>query len=334
MVKISHDTKITHVNRGLQQPETPFATVNDVIVVTVLPFLYFFALGLRENHFNKFGRSFGLRYGDPPAIARGIQTYYGQKPSIPVDEVRIVRDATALSVEKDMQLLRWSGRRRAPAFLPSRLCGQDIIASAVEKNNGIVLWVADFLFASWAAKSAFAEAGYRVWHMTSPAHGVSNSRFGITVLNPIGTRVEDRYLAGRIVVDRRNPAAASLRAARRLAAKGIVSITANDWEGARVLHVPFGRAIVPIANGAPALAHLSGATLIPVVAVRAAPAMSVEVVALEPIEPDRRLSRAAWADAAALMFVRRIDPFVQRYPEQWGGWRCLVPAAANDQTTA
>lgn len=48
-------------------------------------------------------------------------------------------------------------------------------------------------------KRTLAEAGYAVHHLSSYIHGFSiRSRLGEALLNPIRTRVEDRYLAERV----------------------------------------------------------------------------------------------------------------------------------------
>ncbi len=41
---------------------------------------------------------------------------------------------------------------------------------------------------------AFHRAGLAVSHLSRASHGFSGSRLGVRVLNPIHTKVEDRYL--------------------------------------------------------------------------------------------------------------------------------------------
>jgi hypothetical protein len=115
-----------------------------------------------------------------------------------------------------------------------------------------------------------------------------------------------------------------LRAARLLADNMIVSITAGDWEGVRVLDVPIGQAVLGLSSGAPGLAHLTGAALLPIFGIRRAPGAAIDVIVERPIEPDRNVTRAAWVESAMREFADRLTPMIERHPEQWRDWNRLT----------
>ena len=98
--------------------------------------------------------------------------------------------------------------------------GTEHLHVALAAGRGAVLWVAPFVFAPLVAKRGLHQAGFSVHHLSRPSHGFSSTRLGMAVLNPIRTRIEDRYLAERITIPRSGETTAAIRTlARRLAAE-------------------------------------------------------------------------------------------------------------------
>lgn len=191
------------------------------------------------------------------------------------------------------------------------------VDAALRAGRGALLWVAHGFHGHLGAKVGFARAGLTVSHLSRATHGFSESRFGIRVLNRIQTVVEDRYLGERILIPSRGKAPLDLLA-RRLGANGIVSITAQRGTG-RTVEVPFLDGRLRLAGGAPALAHKTGAALLPVFAFRN-PACIVEVVVEPPIGVDGRLSREQAVARAVRDYAPTLERYVLRYPGQWLGW--------------
>ncbi len=156
--------------------------------------------------------------------------------------------------------------------------------SALKDGRGAVLWVAHFCFNALATKKAFHEAGYSVSHMSRPEHGFSKSRFGVSVLNPIRVRTELRYLRDRIIIDRSKPTRSVRDASKRLAQNEIISVTAGAWEGARVAVVDVGGCALDLATGAPGLALMTGAALLPVITIRDDASGEIHVIVKERID--------------------------------------------------
>lgn len=321
--------RLRHVEHGLRPTERPWIAPRDAGLALELPALALASYLLPRRRWNDLCRAIERTWrivpGRHAAIARGIDGFHRGLATAPAEPPALALAIAAARREHWIEVLHaWCPRTRAPGRVgPTRLDGGAILDAALARGRGAVLWVAHFAFAPLASKVALAAAGYRVWHVSRPEHGFSTTRFGIAVLNPIRWRVEERYLAGRLIIDRRNPAAVMLKARRLLARNALVSITAGDWEGARVLEVPFGGATLGLSSGAPALAHLAGAPLLPMITTRPAPGAPTEVSVGPPIDPDRGLARPAWVDAAATDFVARFRPFVERRPEQWRDWSRL-----------
>ncbi|MFN0177994.1 MAG: hypothetical protein ACKVZ0_04280 [Gemmatimonadales bacterium] len=204
--------------------------------------------------------------------------------------------------------------RRHP---PIAVAGLGQVASALAANRGAILWVGRFTWASIITKVGLHGAGCPVTHLSRPTHGFGTSPFAVRRLNPVWTRIEERFLRERLVMEPGSETTA-LRALRgRLADNGVVSISVGD-EGARTIEVPFLDGRLRLATGPLHLAAASGAALLPVFTLREPtgtfrveiePALSVTAEE-ERDERDARMAR----DYAA-----RLERWVRRYPGQWLG---------------
>jgi lauroyl/myristoyl acyltransferase len=199
------------------------------------------------------------------------------------------------------------------------LDGEENLKRALEQGKGAILWIAPFVFYSGPTKIALKRKGYTVSHLSSPLHGFSGTRYGIAFLNRIQCIPEDRNIKERIVFDRNAPATAMRRLMRVLKAGEVVSIAAASTEGLEMIEAPFFGGITPIAVGAPRLAGLTGAPLLPMFAVRE-PDGRFRITIEAPIALDPRQSSDQRCVAAAVAFFQRLEPWVRHYPEQWRGW--------------
>jgi lauroyl/myristoyl acyltransferase len=191
---------------------------------------------------------------------------------------------------------------------------------ALARGNGAVLWVAHFAFNSNITKIALHRHGYRVSHLSRPEHGFSKTRFGIAMLNPVRCAPEDRYLAQRVVFDRHAPSTAMRKMVQALRNGEVVSITAGAWEGSDLAEGPLCGGRLSLAIGASRLAAVTGAALLPVFSVRD-PASGFRTA----IEPPIALvsARPDIHGVAAAEFLRRHEPWVRQFPDQWRGWKEL-----------
>jgi lauroyl/myristoyl acyltransferase len=148
---------------------------------------------------------------------------------------------------------------------------------------------------------------------------VSETEFGIKYLNRLRCIPEDRYLVDRIVFDSAAPTTAMRRMMRALKAGEVVSIVASSTEGYEMIKGSIFGGQLPVAVGAPRLAALTGAPLLPVFVVRD-PQLGWRIVVEEPIALAFDRSSDERSIAAVAEFLRRSDPWVRKYPEQWRAW--------------
>jgi len=229
----------------------------------------------------------------------------------------IMRHLKAAIHELRMQDLRsWRPGGWHPRMV---LEGEDNLRSALNAGEGAILWIAPFVFNSGPTKIALHERGYRVSHLSSPKHGYSETTFGVRYLNRVRCIPEDRYLSQRIVFDRNAPSTAMRRMMRALKAGEVVSIVAASTEGSDMIKGPIFGGWLPVAVGAPRLAGLTGAPLLPVFTVRD-PGAGFRIVVEAPIPIASDQSPDERCIAAAAEFLRRSETWVRQFPEQWRAW--------------
>ncbi len=165
---------------------------------------------------------------------------------------------------------------------------------------------------------AFRKEGLSVSHLSTPTHGFSSSRFGIRYLNRLQTVAEDRHLAERILLPVEGQNAALKVVVRRLRTNRVVSITAQRGTG-RTVDAPFLDGTLTLAPGAPALAYMTGATLLPVFAFRDEGGV-IDVTVEPPIDVADGAPREVSVAEAVRAYGRMLEPYVLRYPGQWLGW--------------
>jgi lauroyl/myristoyl acyltransferase len=229
----------------------------------------------------------------------------------------IARDLRAAIYEIRFQDLRaWKPGGWVPKL---SLEGEAHLIDALKDEKGAVLWISPTIFNSLPAKIALSGKGYKVSHLSSPVHGYSETRFGVERLNKVRCVPEDRYLAQRITFDSEAPTTAMRKMMRALKAGEVVSIVAANTEGFEMVEGPIFGGLLPVAVGAPRLAALTGAPLLPTFVVRD-PERGFRIA----IEPPVALDPSRPADertvAAATEYLRRSEPWVRRYPEQWRAW--------------
>jgi len=252
--------------------------------------------------------------GDEALSAR-IARYLGdRKTAMPLP--RVAARARAGFMEEFLGILRalrpWMNVPR------STLHGGEHIVDALKGGKGVVLWVDEFHFYSLASKVALAEAGHRTIHLSHPTHGFSKTRFGMAVLNPVKIRAENRWLKDRVMMSFAGATGALRALQRHLRAGEVVSVTAGA-DAATPIVLPFLNGTIRLAPGAPELAHMAKAPLLPVHTIYREDG-TFEVTVEPPIEASRDDGRPAFAEAAAREYAARLQPVVLSYPHQWRGW--------------
>lgn len=201
------------------------------------------------------------------------------------------------------------------------------VALALRGGSGAILWTSDFVYSSLVTKIAFHEAGFAITKLSRPEHGFSTSPFGIRFLNPSWTRIEDRFMAGRVVIAGGDTKGALEALRRRLAAGRLICITASDT-ARRCAEVGFLGRRLRLATGPLHLSRTSGAPLLPVFTIRGDDG-AYEICVGQPLEPGE--GREADYGAAAQAYATMLEPFVRTHPDQWSGWMSMARAVAGEK---
>jgi hypothetical protein len=312
----------------------PWATLEDAKLAAALPLLWLLAVSFPERRWRTIcyrleaiRASVGL--SDLGLVEDAAARVAGDS-KMPFDRRTFALEVAAGATEHHLQVL--VSRSRGGWKAVPRLEGVAHLDAALAAGRGAVLWVAHFCFNALATKKALRAAGYPVWHLSRPEHGFSKSMVGIALFNGIRTGAERPHLAGRIVFERDRPGAAAVAAMRVLKHNGVLTITAGDWEGQRIAAIDLCGGTFELAVGAPRLARLSGAALLPVFTVRGPDQDTIRVV-IEPalaVPPDGQGDDAL--QFAAQGFGRSLERYVMRYPTEWRDWKKLslpYPIAAT-----
>lgn len=199
-----------------------------------------------------------------------------------------------------------------------RLKGEDHLQKALERGHGAILWVTESVFSTLIVKMALHHAGYRACQLSRPYHGFSYSPFGVRFLNPLWARVEDRFIAERLLIQGGYGDAAGdvMDTVRdRLAANGIVYITVAPLAH-KFVEVPFLHARLHMPTRPIRLAAETGAALLPVFAFANSDG-SFDVSIEEPLNPPGAQNDT---ESIAAAYAKRLESFVREHPDQWTGW--------------
>jgi lauroyl/myristoyl acyltransferase len=222
----------------------------------------------------------------------------------------------ALEVQLQILAMHRPGRRWRPTVSWD---GLDHLAAALERRKGAILWVSDFVYSSLVTKMAFCRAGFAVSHLSRPSHGFSISPFGIRHLNPWWTKVEDRFIAERVVITGGDAKEALDILRARLSENGVVSITVAE-SARRTCDAKFFSGTVRVATGPAHLSRKSRAPLLPVFTLR-----HDDGVYGVSVGPPLDLNDVRGPDYANAVqaYVAKLEPHVLQYPDQWNGWMAL-----------
>ena len=197
-----------------------------------------------------------------------------------------------------------------------QVVGAEHIEAALAEGQGAVLWVAPFAYSHLVTKKGLHEAGYWVSHLSRPSHGFSSTRFGIRVLNPIWTRIEDRYLAERVRLRDSNGSESALVILRdRLKENRVVTITVGD-QARKTVRVAFLGSRLRLATGPVHLARTSKAALLPVFTVRTGTGILVVNIESPLSRPTEGNSDEPY-EAVIRHYVQQLEQYILEYPNQW-----------------
>ena len=320
LASVSGDSPSTGAGERVKASPVNLVAPADVVIAFALPILTAISWALPEPWWRRIGAavaplSLRMLTADPASAVRRIGEVLRGQP-VAASAETIVEELAGASFEATLQYLR---DYRPGGWNPAlRLSGREHVEAALGRGSGVILWLADFVFRDVPTKIAFHRAGYAVSHLSHPRHGLSETRLGMRILNRVPAVCGDRYLRERVMLSLDGAVAAMRTLQRRLRENGVVSITA----GMRAQHpvaVPLLGREIPLAPGAPDLAHRTKAALLPVFPVRDSAGL-ITVTVHPPIEVPDNVPRRAASAAAARQFAALLEAQVLEHPGQWLSW--------------
>lgn len=234
----------------------------------------------------------------------------------PID---ILHGLAAGRVEAMLQTVR---SHRPDRWRPAiDFAGRSHIDAALGQGKGAVLWVSYTVHCDLIVKMALHGQGILVDHLSRGTHGFSKTRWGQVLLNPIVTRVENRFIADRIVLDEADPGASLRVLETRLRENHAVTVTVHR-NAVRPIRPNFLNGRMTLAPGAPLLAYRAGAPLLPVFSFRDHDGR-FKVIVEAPLDVPHGLGTGEALERAGAEYGARLEPYVLSHPEQWRGWMHL-----------
>jgi hypothetical protein len=185
-------------------------------------------------------------------------------------------------------------------------------------GRGAVLWISPCSYAELVVKKGLFEAGIPLVNLRSHVHPYSGSRLGKRYLNRIRTSVEDRYLADTVVLYPNREAVALRELQMRLRKNSVVSVFALGAADSP-LTLPCLSGTLKLAMGAPALALLSQAPLLPVYTC-ADDAGGFDVTVGKSLQETSGGAATPTQEAMGKAFAGFTEFWVAKCPLVWRGW--------------
>jgi lauroyl/myristoyl acyltransferase len=118
--------------------------------------------------------------------------------------------------------------------------GAEEIRRAVAGGGGVLIWCKNTAAQTLMGKRALHESGIGAYQVNAKEHGSSTTAFGLTAINPILLRIENRFLKGRLPFGSSDTVQVTKGILEALQTNAVVLISANTYHGRRFVQVPIG----------------------------------------------------------------------------------------------
>lgn len=199
-----------------------------------------------------------------------------------------------------------------------RIHGASHIETALAAGKGAVLWASQIHVGRLAWKRTFKDAGWPLVYLRSDIHPYSGTRFGRQFLNPIRTKIEDRYLDDAVTLLDGDGTDALKGLGKHIAHNRLVAISASGSSG-RTVQMPFLGGSLQLSLGAPTLAKLHDAPLLPVTVLPDNKG-GFDIYIEDPLMPRPGETVAIQVEQMARDYATILERFVRRKPSAWRGW--------------
>lgn len=226
------------------------------------------------------------------------------------------RDQLAGGYEEMASALRDHLPQKNPPL--ARLIGRAHIDAALAAGRGAVLWNMPSAPGGRAGLRCLADARFPIAQLRSYAHPYSASRFGMKFLNPISNIIDNRYVKETAVLHDGNAIETMQQLGESLGQNMLVRLSANGSSG-NPHEIPFLGGTLRLALGAPTLALLHGAPLIPTFCIPDGDG-GFDLVAEAPLTEISSQPIGKRAEALAHDYAEMLACYVKRHPQLWRCW--------------
>ena len=206
---------------------------------------------------------------------------------IGADPRRIVIENWANQYGERFQYLRaWRPGGWTPEI---DIVGAEHVRAALEKGRGVIFWGGNFSFNNLVAKMAMSRLGLAVVGFSVPRHGFSRTGFSVRYLNRLYRDIENRYLKERLMSEPTQFAASLEKMREYLKTNGAVYFAVGG-RARRTASVKFLGDRLVLATAPLAMAHNTGAAMLPIYTHRVGPhryEVHARSAARSPIECER-----------------------------------------------
>ena len=217
----------------------------------------------------------------------------------------------------------------------ARLVGAEHLRDALAAGRGAILWISNHWSGMSTLKRTLHTQGFAVHKVHAEHHVGGFPGFGDTwaqqrIITPFFDRHESAIVAG-IVTIKRGSLSVGRELAARLAANGIVCISADGRNGSRFVCRSFLGIPEAFPTGAVSLARTSGAPLLPAFCLPG-PGRTVRIVIEPAIVPPATLDREQAARHVIDRYVERLEHHARRHPSYYFNWSLVgvaLPLAAS-----
>ena len=304
--------------RTRDSPAEPqrIVSLGDVSTLLTLGFLWCVSLVVPSRFWPDFAGACAhihsrLRKPDLRAAARSLRA-----AGIAISDETLARDLLSGTYLENLEAV--AGYTSRPLNECVKVRGLVHVEEGLQRGCGVLLWSSPFCGNAILTQRAFRLYGLSVIELRSHVHPFSATVAGRTFLNPIRTRIEDRYLQGSIELYPDRPREAMLNMDEALRRNQIVKVTANG-SGKSPIEAPLMGGTLRIARGVPSLAKATGAAVIPV-AVSILPGRRYVVEFEAPLDVDAALPKPQFESDLVQAYARHLENRLRVCPRHWRGW--------------
>jgi lauroyl/myristoyl acyltransferase len=202
---------------------------------------------------------------------------------------------------------------------PINLVGITHLKNSLKIGNGVILWTCSCRHGDLVIKKALSQAGLDFHHLRSSMHPYSATIFGMRVLNPIRTRIENRFVNNLVVLYPDKKTVAIKKVNSLLRKNEIVTITAVG-AGESASNTPFLGGLLHIARGAIVISRRTLSPVHPVFITPNNDGRSFDVVIESNLEVSVEGDRSKVDSSVLEQYAGLLFHHLKQHPEIWRGW--------------